>query len=175
MPCIHSASQIPGRFIMLILTAALSFAGCNEPHSHVQITSPTGNRVPTTQSVIEVRFDRPMRQTSFDHSTLTVVGSLSGPHDGEFEFPSEKSVRFHVVGKFEESETVTVSLSKDIESRAGKKLRPYSFSFQIDDHAADSGNTENVATGRTLRPPGRPARATAWRHYAGHATLPPCA
>ena len=108
-------SRIVAAAGMLLLTASL-FVGCDEPRSQVAAVEPTGNDVPSSTPVVRVHFDRGMDSSTIIASSYIVEGSSSGVHEGVFEFPSADVAMFWTITGFVDGETVTVRLTKEIES-----------------------------------------------------------
>ncbi|MEM7261508.1 MAG: FG-GAP-like repeat-containing protein, partial [Planctomycetota bacterium] len=113
---------------LAILTVA-----CKVDHSRVVSMTPSSDStVAEPPERVEVEFDRAMNGVTITDQTFVVEGSEHGRYDGVVTYHTlTSSASFVPSTPFERGETITVTLSKEIESNSNKKLRTFVGAFSI--------------------------------------------
>jgi len=126
---------------MRFLVAALAFllpsgSGWSSEQANVDLyeyVSPApGARLVSPWNNVVVRYGSIIDASTVDAEALSVVGSVSGSHAGEWVLSDDsKTLVFRPAAKFSSGENVRVSLVHGVKTLGGENLPPVTFSFSV--------------------------------------------
>jgi len=133
----RTASHPVGVLVFTCLLAAASVSadesGVAFGEMQVVSTRPVGNRVGVGgNSIVGVRFDRPVQTATVNSSSFRVYGRWSGRADGVLSFANgNRAVTLNPDHDFSAGETVYVHLGHSIVAADGSPLRSAGYAFQF--------------------------------------------
>ena len=133
----NAASHPLGVLVFTCLLAAASASsdegGLAQGEMQVLGTRPTRNRLRApANSMVSVRFDRPVQTATVNTSSFRVYGRWSGRADGVLSFSADgKTVTLNPDHDFSAGETVYVNLGHSIMATDGSPLRSAGYAFQF--------------------------------------------
>jgi len=118
-------------FFFLFLLTQICFAQDKSPFQYV---SPKPNSIMVSNETnIILRLDTKVQESTIIQSLISVVGSVSGAHTGEFLLTDDdQTIVFNPNKPFAYNEIVTVSLQRGIKTLTNFEVPEYSFSFKTE-------------------------------------------
>ena len=114
--------------VLILLIPVSNFA---QTQSSFQYVSPKPNSIMVSNETnIILRPDAKIQESTIVQSLISVIGSESGPHTGDFLLTDDdQTIVFNPHNAFAYNEVVTVSVQRGIKTRSEFEVPEYSFSF----------------------------------------------
>jgi hypothetical protein len=121
-------SKLTSALILILLIPVSNFA---QTQSSFQYVSPKPNSIMvSSETNIILRPDTKLQESTIVQSLISVVGSESGTHTGDFLLTDDdQTIVFNPHSPFAYNEVVTVSVQRGIKTLANSEVPDYSFSF----------------------------------------------
>ncbi len=132
----------------IVLGAAVGIASAAQgsiPPGYTYVSPAPGSRYVSPGNNVALRSARALDPSSLDTRLFSVVGSLSGPHDGRLTLADDgRTLMFVPSHRFAFGERVTVTLSSGLRTASGETLPPLDFDFAIAVERPTTGSRTSI-------------------------------